>query len=122
MKAYLSGPMTGIPEYNYPEFERVTKYLRAKDMEVVSPHEIPAPVEELKDEALWEYYMAKCKEQVAECDTIILMEGWPESRGARQELQWAIEQHMPVYFIHPYSLEIWLMSRPDIKEHKHEEA
>lgn len=39
---YLSGPMTGYNEYNYPAFERATKALRSQGFTVVSPHELDA--------------------------------------------------------------------------------
>ena len=33
-----------------------------------------------------------------ECDTIVLLPGWPKSRGARLELTIAMELGMDVYF------------------------
>lgn len=39
MRMYLSGPMTGIENYNFPEFFRIARLLRAQGFEVVSPAE-----------------------------------------------------------------------------------
>lgn len=106
---YLSGPMTGYPEFNYPEFKRLSTELRKRGWKIESPHENPAPTQadleicycgevkravagcECKENRVWHYYMRLCYKQVQRCDSIIMMPGWPESRGARQELQWALE-------------------------------
>ena len=37
MKLHLSGPMTGIPDYNRPEFNRVAEILRDMGHEVFNP-------------------------------------------------------------------------------------
>jgi nucleoside 2-deoxyribosyltransferase len=98
VKYYISGPMSGIPDYNYPYFEKVTKQLRARGFNILSPHENPQPTTSLTTEGLWQYFMNLCEKQVEEADVIIMLPGWMYSRGAMQELQWAIEQRMPVHF------------------------
>jgi len=40
VKAYLAGPMSGIPEFNYPAFHAEAATLRAKGYAVFSPAEI----------------------------------------------------------------------------------
>lgn len=97
---YLSGPMTGIPEFNYPEFARVSRILRYLGYKVESPHENPAPPSEqgLVGDDLWEYYMKLCKKQVERSEAIVLMQGWPESKGARLELEWALDLGHFVFF------------------------
>ena len=37
---YLAGPMSGIPELNFPAFHRETAHFRAQGHEVVNPAEI----------------------------------------------------------------------------------
>lgn len=111
-RTYLSGPMTGYPSYNYAAFERAASDLRFMSWNIVSPHEIPAPSIPLEEDALWKYYMKECKKQMEGCDSIILMAGWPESRGANQELMWALEDDMTVYFYHEVRMEVVRMSRP----------
>lgn len=111
-KTYLSGPMTGYPNFNYATFERVAKMLRSKGWDIESPHENPAPEPMLEGQELWDYYMKLCHEQLLKCSAIILMNGWPESRGAVQEFQWALEEDLEVYYYDEWSERTILMSKP----------
>jgi hypothetical protein len=95
---YLSGPMTGYENFNYPAFQRATLHFRSMGMVIISPHEIPSPATELADEQMWEYYIAACLEEMKICNKIIMLEGWPESRGAKLELERALKLEMQVYF------------------------
>lgn len=110
---YLSGPMSGYPEYNYPEFERTKKNLERQGYKIVSPHECePDPdAGSISEEQLWENMMVKCMAKMEECNGIILMEGWPESRGARRELEYAIRNHWPVFYYNPMTGIATRMSR-----------
>jgi hypothetical protein len=88
---YLSGPMTGKPQYNYPMFKTVSERLRKFGLKVVSPHEIPPPSGTFTDEELWQYYMDRCWEQMDQCHALVQLPGWVHSRGARAEFQRAID-------------------------------
>jgi hypothetical protein len=81
MKVYISGPMTGIPEYNYPAFEKAYQYLISKGYDVVSPHH-----NEIIPEWKWEDYMKKDIRLLSECDAVALLSGWENSRGAKLEV------------------------------------
>lgn len=76
---YLSGPMTGLPDYNYPAFEVAAKRLREMGNIVKSPAE-------LEQEETHEDYMRKCVQELALCDVIALLPGWEDSKGARGEI------------------------------------
>lgn len=95
---YISGPMTGYPNFNYPVFEYVMQQFLSARVQVESPHTNENP-QELKDDALWQYMMEMCKLQMAKCQGIILLKGWPQSRGAKRELGWAMEMNWPVYYM-----------------------
>lgn len=89
MKVYIAGPMTGIPQFNYPAFNEAARELRAHGHEVVSPAELmdvnEAELWEDK-EALWKHCMrADLAKLVSECDRIVLLPGWEGSRGAKLE-------------------------------------
>jgi hypothetical protein len=88
MKLYLSGPMTGKPDFNRPEFGRWAQKLRAKGYQVENPGELPPGLE-------WEEYMKIAKEALAGCDAVALLPGYLDSKGAQQELRWAIDARMP---------------------------
>lgn len=82
MKVYISGPMTGIPEFNYPAFEDAAQRLRALGYDVVSPHEINPPD---GIDHTWEWYLRRDIAGLVECDGIVVLPGWENSRGARVE-------------------------------------
>ena len=84
MKVYVSGPMTGYPEFNYPAFEDACKRLRAVGYEVVSPHEVnPAD----GTEHSWEWYLRRDIIALMDCDNIVVLPGWEQSKGARVETE-----------------------------------
>ena len=79
---YLSGPMSGIPELNYPAFKAAAETLRALGATVVSPHEIVPP------EAApwsWEDHMRADLAALLTCEVMMLLPGWEQSRGATLE-------------------------------------
>ena len=83
-RIYVAGPMTGLPEYNYPAFTRAAATLRNLGYHVESPHE-PGDVEGWT----WVDYMRRGLAQMLTCDTIALLPGWHQSRGAMIELRLA---------------------------------
>ena len=85
MKLYVSGPMTGYPEFNYPAFEDAAQRLRRAGYDVVSPHEVNPP-DGL--EHSWEWYIRRDIVALMECDGIALLDGHEASRGS------ALEQHI----------------------------
>lgn len=78
-KIYLSGPMTGFKDYNYPMFNDAAKKLRAEGYEVVNPAEFPK-------QKSWDDYMKYALGKIPECDTIVMLPGSIRSRGAKREL------------------------------------
>lgn len=95
MRYYLSGPMTGRPEHNFPEFSRIAEHLRARHMDVLSPHELDTDL--APGTMTWEWYLKRDIKAMMDCDAIILMSNWEESRGARVELTVADKVKMFVY-------------------------
>lgn len=76
-KIYLAGPMTGVPDYNYPAFHAAAARLRALGHEVLNPAENPAPAC-----GTWQGYMRMSLVQLVQCEAIVLLPGWAESKGA----------------------------------------
>lgn len=104
---YVAGPMTGLPEYNYPAFEAACTSLRENGVTVVSPHEVPWPegcdsVADAQDklgiEPLWEYMMQETRELLERASGVILLPGFGHSRGALVELGIVREAKLPIWF------------------------
>lgn len=88
-KYYLSGPMTGLPNYNRPAFNRMAKLLRSKGFKVENPAENP-------EQESWEKHMELAITQLKTCNSIIMLQGWECSKGAQIELEIAMERGMLV--------------------------
>ena len=82
MIAYLSGPMTGLPDNGYPAFQVAAERLRAQGVQVISPHEIVPPGAAPHS---WEDHMRADLAALLTCDVVVLLHGWETSRGAQLE-------------------------------------
>jgi hypothetical protein len=105
MKLYLSGPMQGYPEYNFPAFERARKLLRDAGYEVVCPAELGK-----HDGWEWEDYLRRDLKVMLECESVATLPGWENSLGAQLEIDVAGRLRMRVE-----PVEFWLaynLSRP----------
>lgn len=84
-RIYVCGPMTGLPEFNYPAFAAETARLRALGYEVISPAEINP------DGGTWQECMKRDIAQLMTCNLLVCLPGWTESQGARIETKLANE-------------------------------
>lgn len=80
MRVYLAGPMTGLPEFNYPCFRAAAKRLRAAGYWVENPADNLKPIC-----GTWTGWMRKGITQLVKCDAIVMLPGWQQSRGASIE-------------------------------------
>lgn len=83
-RVYISGPMTGLPELNFPAFHQAAGELRALGLDVVNPAEINPDAQ-----MSWEQCMRADIKALCDCDTIVLLPGWENSRGAHLEVHLA---------------------------------
>ena len=110
---YLAGPMSGIPQFNFPEFDRVTTRLRDRGYTVISPAELDrpevreasmasltgTPLHEFDDEAdTWGDFLSRDVKLVADsCNSVILLPNWQGSKGARLEAFVAMQCGYPIF-------------------------
>lgn len=86
-KLYLSGPMTGIENYNHEVFDRVAAEFRQVGFQVCSPAEFfDGDITRERHE-----YMREAFKYLLEADTVVILPGWEESKGARLEIMVAQE-------------------------------
>jgi hypothetical protein len=78
LRIYIAGPMTGLPDYNYPAFNAEARVWRCRGFEVENPAEGP----ELPS---WAAYMRRALRQLLTCEAIVLLPGWTRSKGATVE-------------------------------------
>ena len=94
-RVYVAGPMTGLPESNYPAFNAAAERLRSKGWHVENPAENPAPhVDAACD---WTAYMRMGVSQLMTCHAIYLLPGWQQSKGASLEYMVAKQLGLMVY-------------------------
>ncbi len=92
---YISGPMTGISDSNYPLFNLVAKTLRDKGYRVWNPAEIPPPPLGTS-ESPWFYYMDRCLKAVTSTQAMLQLPGWEKSLGAGMEYKVAQDYTLPI--------------------------
>lgn len=103
---YLSGPMTGYEKYNYDHFEHSATVLENTGLKIESPHRNPWPEghEDMLPSQLWREMMSLAIRQMERCQGIIMLRGWPASKGACKELEFALAHSWPVYYYHDFQL------------------
>lgn len=77
---YIAGPMTGLPELNFPAFHAAAAELRAKGIEAINPAEINPD-----KHMTWQACMRTDIAALVFCDGIYLLPGWRNSKGATLE-------------------------------------
>lgn len=91
MCLYVSGPMTGLPEFNYPAFNQAAQDLRAAGYQVINPVDKDVPTSEP-----WLVHMREDIRLMMDCDGVAILPGWQTSRGANVEIQLAHGLGLPV--------------------------
>lgn len=81
-RVYISGPITGLLGNNREAFARAADTLRKTfNVErVINPHDIV-----LDGNPTWEDHMKADLIAMLTCDTVVMLDGWGESRGATLE-------------------------------------
>jgi hypothetical protein len=90
---YISGPMTGHADFNYPAFHAAAEKWRAAGWEVLNP------ADNLNGETTHSYatYIREDLKMLGRATAIAMLPGWTQSRGAKLELLIAQALNLPVY-------------------------
>jgi len=94
MKYYLCGPIDSIGHKsdNVAAFEEATKKLRKLGFTVMSPVELGT------DGLPYLEFIRRDMKQLLECDGLILLPGWPQSRGCKIEVMLAMQLNMKLFY------------------------
>jgi hypothetical protein len=121
MKVYISGPMSGLPNFNIKAFDALAVRLRNLGHEVVSPAELDDPafrsacmategrIDELRalcerddiEPATWGDLLARDVKLLADDGVrgIVVLDGWERSRGALLELFVGRLCNLPIFVL-----------------------
>lgn len=108
MRVYISGPMRGVPRFNFPAFDHAESLLARMGHEPWSPARRDRengfdPV----DLSGWEplsslgfdlrdALAADCEYICRHAEAVLVLDGWTDSRGARAEVALALALGLPV--------------------------
>jgi hypothetical protein len=101
MRLYISGPMTGLPENNFPAFFEAERILLDAGYEVENP-----ATKGIVEGWAWVDYLKYDLAVLLPCDGVAVLPGWENSRGALLELHVAEALLMPIK-----SIEDWASNR-----------
>ena len=93
-RVFLSGPMTGIEDFNFPAFNEAAATLRSRGHEVWNPAEIDGG----KADQPRAYYLRKDIIALCDCDSLVLLPGWKDSDGAVLEKEIADQLGLGVFY------------------------
>ena len=91
-KVYISGPMTGIQDFNYPAFARMHDFLAQQGIQTLNPCHI-ANGDTSKP---YDFYIRESLIMVAKAGAIVMLDGWQKSRGAKLEHHCAQAMEIPI--------------------------
>ena len=107
-KIYIAGPMTGIPQYNFPAFLEAEEVLKGRGWQVLSParmdidrgfNPIKDPFAVFTDDMIMPAIRMETA-AILDCDAIAMLDNWNASKGATADFyvaRWAGKQLFRYY-------------------------
>lgn len=92
MIIYLAGKITGDNNYK-AKFKRYELKYRLQGYTVLNPAILP-----YSDTISYDAYMRMSQAMLKECDIIVMLPDYKDSKGALQELEWALLQEKEVIY------------------------
>ena len=111
-RLYVAGPMSGLPDFNYPAFNHAADRLRAFGYETLNPADLEALNPTAGVPQKWDWYMRHALRMVLDSEAIALLPGWELSRGANLELHIADQLGMPVKAWHTWLCDTGTAAEP----------
>ena len=93
---YIAGPMTGMPDHNYPAFDTAAERLRSWGHLVLNPTILEQHNPTPGTPQPWDWYMRRALRMLLDAEGVALLPGWASSRGATIERDLAMSLRMPV--------------------------
>jgi len=94
-RVYIAGKVTGMkPTEVSKKFATAERQVQAMGLEVVNPIAVVG-----NHETPWNEAMKKCITALIECDAIILLPCWKDSKGALLEMNIATNMGMEILFL-----------------------
>lgn len=102
-RTYISGPMTGLPEYNFPAFYEAENRIRSKypTTEIVNP----AKHFGRKTDLPWHIYIGWDIGKLLDCTHMEVLGGWAKSKGVTYEILTALAMGISVDFSEKFTEE-----------------
>jgi hypothetical protein len=99
---YIAGPMAGKPLYNFPAFDAAAAQLARDGWNPINPAQLDrdAGFDPERDPVTPEFLKEAMKRDLLallDADALVLLPGWPDSRGACAEKAVALWRGIPVY-------------------------
>lgn len=106
---YISGKMTGLPDYNRSGFEKIELTLTLLGYNAINPLKLFCITEKKR----YKEYLRKDLTVMLQCDAVFVMDNWKNSKGAIIEVVNAWMFDLPVYSIVINDLEeIMISNKP----------
>jgi len=81
-RVYISGPMTGLPDFNYPAFDVMEKKLINLGIRMILN---PAKIANGDTSREYTYYIKESIDLLLHADYVVFLKGWTNSKGALLE-------------------------------------
>jgi hypothetical protein len=97
MKIYIAGKITGLQfSHVKVKFDHAERWLKTLHYNPVNPVNLFPDAKNVE----WDQAMAVCLQVLKNCDAIYLLPDWSDSRGAREEVKYALSLNMPIFNEH----------------------
>ena len=103
-RAYIAGPMRGVPKYNFPAFFAAEKALRAQGWEVENPARMDVELDGLDPDDPKpvtldiQHYLKRDLPAIERSEAVVLLAGWTGSEGVtKHELPYALGLDKDIY-------------------------